>query len=266
MRIWVMAGLCLSLPAAAQAQAQSQAQTQNLAEHRLQENWVGSDGNSRIAQISLRFDRPDGADPAMVRRLELNWSDYPYQQGNFPVPVGDAEVRATVKLTLSVDDQGVPQACTVQEPSGVAGFDDHACPHLLRYLRFYPALTDGGERTGGTLDVAVGYRSGRIMVENPAGGGPTAEVPRPVPVTPIDAASVGFGPDDGLPRNIYGISGALRVETDGSVSACTLDTPTQVDAFDLAACNRLRAIQFQPARERNGTPVATDYAFWVSRR
>lgn len=89
--------------------------------------------------------------------------------------------------------------------------------------------------------------------------------PTPKPLAPIDAAAIGFGPGDGLPATVYGTSGSLRVEADGSVSGCMLAAPTQIDAFDLKICERLRAWKFEPARDRDGRIVASDYRFGMSR-
>ena len=103
-------------------------------------------------------------------------------------------------------------------------------------------------------------------MQTAAGGTvPTPRRPAPKPLAPIDAAAIGFGPGDGLPATVYGTSGTLRVEDDGSVSGCMLAAPTQIDAFDLKTCERLRAWKFEPARDRNGRAVASDYRFGMSR-
>ena len=250
--------LGLIVPATAFAQA---AHTPKLGE-----SWVGKDGNQREAQIGLYIDRGDAPDPQLVRGLELNWRDFPYQQGAFPVPVTDTDEDADVSVMLDVDATGVPLACRVSKPSGRPAFDTHACPHLQRYIRFYPALNRAGTRLGGTLAIRVRYTAGRVRVQTLAGGPvPMPWRPTPKPLAPIDAAAVGFGPGDGLPATVYGTSGSLRVEADGSVSGCMLAAPTQVDSFDVKMCERLRAVKFEPARDRDGQVVASRYSFGVSR-
>lgn len=250
--------IALIFPAIALAQAASPP--------KLGESWVGKDGNQREAQIGLQIDRSADADPELVRGLELNWRDFPYQQGAFPIAVSETDESEAVGIVLDVAATGVPQSCRVASASGRAAFDSHACPHVMRYVRFHPALNRSGTRLGGTLAIRVRYFAGRVRVETAAGGPPpTPWRPMPRPLAPIDAAAIGFGPGDGLPATVYGTSGTLRVEADGSVSRCMLAAPTQIDAFDLKICERLRAWKFEPARDRNGRAVASDYRFGMSR-
>ncbi len=234
---------------------------------KLSEPWVGADGNQREASIGLQIDRGDEPDPELVRGLEINWEDFPYQKGRFPVPVSDADDHnVAVGISLDVAATGVPQSCRVAAPSGTAAFDNHACPHLMRYLRFYPALNRSGTRLGGTLAIRVRYTAGRVRIETMAGGVvPMQWRPTPKPLTPITAATIGFGKGDGLPSSVGGTSGSLKVEADGSVSGCMLAAPTQVDAFDIKMCERLRAVKFEPARERDGRAVPSRYRFGMSR-
>lgn len=241
--------------------------TQAALSPKLGEPWIGADGNQREASIGLQIDRSEEPDPELVRGLQINWEDFPYQKGRFPVPVTDADDHSVaVGILLDVAATGVPQSCRLAAPSGKAAFDDHACPHLMRYLRFYPALNRSGTRLGGMLAIRVRYTAGRVRVQTLAGGVvPMASRPTPRPLTPINAATVGFGPGDGLPESVGGTSGSLKVEADGSVSGCMLAAPTQVDAFDIAMCERLRAVKFQPARERDGRAIAARFSFGVAR-
>ena len=234
---------------------------------KLGEPWIGADGNQREATIGLQIDRSAEPDPQLVRGLEINWKDFPYQQGRFPVAVADADDHnVAVGILLDVAATGVPQSCRIAAPSGKSAFDGHACPHLMRYVRFYPALNRSGTRLGGTLAIRVRYTAGRVRIETAAGGVvPMAARPSPRPLTPINATTVGFGPGDGLPPTVYGTRGSLKVEADGSVSGCMLAAPTQVDAFDIKMCERLRAVKFEPARERDGRAVAARYSFGMSR-
>lgn len=234
---------------------------------KLGELWVGADGNQREASIGVQIDRSAEPDPELVRELQVNWKDFPYQQGRFPVAVADADDHSvTVGITLDVAATGVPRSCRVATSSGKAAFDDHACPHLMRYVRFYPALNRLGTRLGGTLAIRVRYTAGRVRMETAAGGlMPRVARPTPKPLTPINAATVGFGPSDGLPASVGGTSGSLKVEADGSVSGCMLAAPTQVDAFDIKMCERLRAVKFEPAREPDGRAVPARYNFGVGR-
>lgn len=234
---------------------------------KLGEPWIGADGNQREASIGLQIDRSDEPDPELVRGLQINWKDFPYQQGRFPVRVADADDHnVAVGILLDVAATGVPQSCRIAAPSGTAAFDDHACPHLMRYLRFYPALNRSGTRLGGTLAIRVRYTAGRVRIESAARGVALMVArPMPKPLTPINAATVGFGPGDGLPASVGGTSGSLKVEADGSVSGCMLAAPTQVDAFDIKMCERLRAVKFEPARERDGRAIAARFSFGVAR-
>lgn len=241
--------------------------TQTALPPKLAEPWIGADGNQREASIGLQIDRSTEPDSEFVRRLEINWKDFPYQQGRFPVAVADADdYSVTVGVSLDVAPTGAPQSCRIAATSGKVAFDDHACPHLMRYLRFYPALNRSGTRLGGTLAIRVRYTAGRIRMDTAAEGVmPMVARPTPKPLTPISAATIGLGKGDGLPPTIYGVSGSLKVEADGSVSGCMLAAPTQVDAFDMQICERLRAVKFEPARERDGRAVAARYTFGVER-
>jgi len=234
---------------------------------KLAEPWIGADGNQREASIGLQIDSSAEPDPELVRELEINWKDFPYQQGRFPVAVAGADdYNVAVGILLDLAATGVPQSCQVVTPSGTAAFDNHACPHLMRYVRFYPALNRSGTRLGGTLAIRVRYTAGRIRMETAAGGVvPMSSRPTPRPLTPINAATIGFGKGDGLPNSVGGTSGSLKVEADGSVSGCMLAAPTQVDAFDIRMCERLRAVKFEPARDRDGRAVAARYNFGVER-
>jgi len=254
---WGAALLALTLPAAAQ-----DARTRMLGEE-----WIGADGNRRIAKVGLVLDQPWETDKELVRRLEINWRDFPYQKGPFPVPVGDEDIGVGLSVILDIDDTGIPRDCSGDVPSRRgAAYDDGACPHLLKYLRFYPALARDGTRKGGALRVKLFYSAGRIRSHTSGGSIPVPWQPTPKPLKPIDAAAIGFSAKDGLPANIGGVSGWLRVETDGSVSGCTLAAPTQIDRFDLGVCERLRAWRFQPAVDHAGKIVAADYYFGASRR
>lgn len=241
--------------------------TQTALPPKLAEPWIGADRNQREASIGLQIDSSAEPDPELVRELEINWKDFPYQQGRFPVAVADADdYSVAVGILLDVAATGVPQSCRVVTPSGTAAFDDHACPHLMRYVRFYPALNRAGTRLGDTLAIRVRYTAGRLRMDTVADGVvPMASRPTPKPLTPITAATIGFGKGDGLPSSVGGTSGWLKVEADGSVSGCMLAAPTQVDAFDIQMCERLRAVKFEPARERDGRAVAARYSFGMSR-
>lgn len=234
---------------------------------KLGEPWIGADGNQREASIGLQIDRSAEPDPELVRGLQINWKDFPYQKGRFPVAVADADDHSvSVGILLDVAATGVPRSCRIATPSGKAAFDDHACQHLMRYLRFYPALNRSGTRLGGTLAIRVSYTAGRVRVQTLADRvALTVARPMPRPLGPISAATVGFGPDDGLPASVGGTSGSLKVEADGSVSGCMLAAPTQVDAFDIKMCERLRAVKFEPARERDGRAIAARFSFGVAR-
>lgn len=241
--------------------------TQTALPPKLAEPWIGADRNQREASIGLQIDRSGEPDPELVRRLEINWRDFPYQRGRFPVPVSDADdYDVAVGISLDVAATGVPESCRVVATSGTTAFDNHACPHLMRYVRFYPALNRSGTRLGGTLAIRVRYTAGRLRIETVASGAvPMPWRPTPKPLSPINAATIGFGKGDGLPASIGGTSGSLKVEADGSVSGCMLAAPTQVDAFDIKMCERLRAVKFEPARDREGRAVPSRYTFGMAR-
>ncbi len=258
---WGVAALALILPMAAAAQ---EARTRMLGEE-----WVGADGNRRIAKIGVGLTQSFGEDKDLVRELEINWRDFPYQKGPFPVPIGEEDIDVDVSVFLDIDNDGVPRDCTGDVPSRRgAAYDDGTCPFLLKHLRFHPALTRDGARAGGKLRVNVHYSAGRIKAYTRLGGSiviPVRWTRPPKPAKAIDAAAIGFSPKDGLPAHVGGVSGRLQIESDGSVSGCGLSAPTQNDRFDLGVCERLRTWRFEPAADEAGTAMASEYRFSVER-
>ena len=234
----------------------------------LGEQWTGADGNMRLAQVMLDLGERNepASDPSIYRRLALNWQDYPYQKGPYPAAALALEQAGTVGVRLNIADDGAVRACTVVEPAQAPSLTAHACPHIRRYMRFHPVLTRNGERRGGAIDAKLSYAL-RPAIYAPAA--PTrSESPRtpPKPLERIDAATLGVGRGAKLPRHVGGIAAALRVEADGTVSACELRSPTYVDAVDKAACDRLFRVRFEPARDAGGQTVAATHPVSAARQ
>jgi len=153
----------------------------------------------------------------------------------------------------------------VTRPSGVPALDAHSCPHLLANAHFFPALGRDGTRLAATTDAVMSYTI-RMYVNGPGGDGgaaPPALRRQARPDAPITLQMLGIAPGTRPPVNVYGINAALAVGAGGEVTACTLTGPSQIDAVDKAACDRLMTLHFTPALDSAGQPVASRFAFGI---
>jgi TonB family protein len=219
-------------------------------------------GDSQQPQVALSLDEPQEAEPGLYRRIALNWRARTLQSGTYPAAAYAAGREGDVGLSLAIDDSGRLTGCSVTESSGEASIDAHACPHLTRNAVFHPALDDQGRRRGGTIAASLRYTI-RLYVNMPAPGGdaPTAGPARPPrPLEATGFASFGVAPGTRRPADVWGLGATLAVDEAGAVTACTMHSPSYVDAIDKAACDRLRAHRFEPARDSEGRAVTGRFA------
>ncbi|HEX8366737.1 MAG TPA: energy transducer TonB [Allosphingosinicella sp.] len=205
--------------------------------------------------IELRYQ----AVPGLYRRAEHNWRARRLQIGPYPAEAFAARREGTVYVRLVVDAAGRLTGCTVMQPSGAASLDRHACPHLMRYAVFHPALDDRGRRVPQTFGARLDYQLIPRMhapLFSPGDGSTPAR-----PLQSIDAATVGIDASTRRPPNVNRIDAALAVGADGAVTACTLTQPSLDDAIDRRFCDGARAVRFEPARDAQGRNVAGDYHF-----
>lgn len=228
----------------------------------LGETWTTADGLRRVAKISIAIERQGGPSPALFRSLALNTRDFPLEKGPYPREVLATEQGGTVGVKLTISDSGVPTACNIARPSGVVSLDAHTCPHILRYARFYPALTSEGRRAGGQVEATVIYSVVPWVPRIHPNGMPPPPIRMGKPASPLTSPDLAMSAalkGRALPQWIGSVGAILRVETDGGVSACALHRPTQIDDIDKALCDNLMPLRFTPAIDGSGQPVAAEY-------
>lgn len=218
------------------------------------------DGVNLLPSASLALDVPSGPQPGVYRQISLNWHDRPYHLGKYPSKAFAARRGGKVGLRLRIETDGRLAACSVTAPSGVAELDAHACPHLIANTGFHPGLDAKGRRFGGSVAASLTYSlSGSMNVLAP-GDVPPPEPHRDAkPPESITLATLGIGKDIKPRRSIGGISATLAIAADGNVAACTVESPTFIDAVDTEACSRLLAMRFRPAEDAAGRAVASRY-------
>ena len=221
-------------------------------------------GTNLLPQVGLTLEVPEGPQPGIYRQISLNWHDHELQVGTYPRKAFAAGREGAVGVSLAVEPDGRLSGCSVTRPSGVAEFDAYACRHLLAHAAFHPGLDSAGKRFGGTVPATFHYTLG-LSVHMPVPGGDAGVPAKPArPLGTIDLAALGIAKDYRPRPEIGGISATLAVEADGRVSACTVESPTFVDAVDAGACDRLLAARFSPAEDAAGQPVASRYTVSLS--
>lgn len=234
----------------------------------LGEKWTIANGIPRRADLRITLRYPDRPPPELIRRVALNLHDFPAEKGPYPQAALAGEQGGIVRVELTIADTGVPTACTVARPSGVAALDTHACPHVLRHIRFYPALTRDGRRMGATIEASLRYSVIPTLPRVSASGMLPVPLPRgkqALPLTSPEPAMTAVLSGRTLPPQIGSVGATLRVEADGRVSACILYRPTQIDEIDKALCERLTPIRFTAATDTDGQPFASNYPVAVLR-
>jgi TonB family protein len=217
--------------------------------------------------VELYLEHPEAAEPGFYRRIEIGPNERLLQNGFYPAPAFAARRTGLVVLSIAVDAAGRITGCRVTVPSGAASLDAHACPHLRRTARFYPALDETGARRGGTVTARLNYL---LTLERYAPAfmpAPTGLPSPPRPVTQLTSELAGIPVGTPLPDGISSVVGWLGVDAQGRVAACTLFLATWVDRLDRQICDGLRrAARFEPARDREGRAVAGTHLFglgWV---
>ena len=221
------------------------------------------DGVNVLPQVGLTLDVPDGPQPGVYRQISLNWHDRKLQTGTYPRKAWAARREGAVGLSLAIEPDGRLSGCSVARPSGDTEFDAYACRHLLANVAFHPGLDAAGKRFGGTVPATFRYMLA-LGMQMPFRAGDPALAKEAKPLQPIDLAAVGIAPDFRPRPEIGGLSATLAVEADGRVSACTVESPTFVDAVDAEACDRLLAVRFDPARDAGGSPISSRYTVSLS--
>ena len=202
--------------------------------------WVDKSGNSRWAQMGLYLERERGVEPGIYRPVMFDWPAGDLQKGRYPGNIAvDEEADIRLRITVALD--GKLSACDIIEPAKIEAFNEHVCPHLIRYARFTPALSETGERVSKSYDAVASYELvPRITSALPPG----AEVS--IPIRPASLAvqptlaTAGIDSTTKRPPDIRYITAAIGVSPEGAVTGCTLYSATKDDALDKLICDSLK--------------------------
>lgn len=215
--------------------------------------WVDKDGNSRRAQIGLDLESERGVEPGIYRPVMFDWPAGDLQKGRYPGNfVKDEEGRVQVRVTVGLD--GKLSACDIIEPAKIETFNQHVCPHLIRYARFIPELSENGERVSKSYNAWARYE---LVPRTTSALPPSAEVSIPIrptslavrPTFPILPASLavqptlataGIGSTTTRPPDIRYIAATFGVSAEGSRTGCTLHSPIKDDALVKLICDSLK--------------------------
>jgi TonB family protein len=202
--------------------------------------WVDKKGDSRRAQMGLDLERERGAEPGIYRPVTFDWPAGDLQKGRYPGNIAkDEEGEVRVRVTVGLD--GKLSACDIIEPAKIAAFNQHVCPHLIRYARFIPALSDSGERVSKSYDAWASYElAPKFYTVAP----PTTVKSIPIReasfVVPPTLATAGIDSTTKRPPEASYIAAAIGVSAEGAVTGCTLHSPTKDDALDKLICDSLK--------------------------
>jgi TonB family protein len=202
--------------------------------------WVNGKGDSRHAQMGLYLKSERGVADGIYRPVQFQWPEGDIQKGPYPGSIA-ADEEGEVRLRVTIGADGKMAACEIVEPSAVEAFNGHACPHLIRYSRFIPALSDQGERLSKSYEAVASYElvpkfytaAPMVSADNPPVRKASLTAQPTLATAGIDASTV-------RPKDVSYIAAAIGVGKDGKVTGCTLHSPTEVDALDRQICDALK--------------------------
>lgn len=202
--------------------------------------WVNGKGDSRHAQMGLYLKSERGVAEGIYRPVQFQWPEGDIQKGPYPGNIA-ADEEGEVRLRVTIGADGKMAACEIVEPSKVEAFNGHACPHLIRYSRFIPALSDQGERLSKSYEAVASYElvpklytaAPMVSADNPPVRKASLAAQPTLATAGIDASTV-------RPKDVSYIAAAIGVGKDGKVTGCTLHSPTEVDALDRQICDALK--------------------------
>ncbi len=237
MKLWFASALLVSLIAGTAAQS---ADRKAKPKGELGSEWVNSQGNSRRAQISLQIESERGVAPGIYRPVKFDWPAGDLQKGKYPGNIAKEE-EGEVGLRVTIGLDGTVTACEITRPSGIAAFNDHVCPHILRYGRFVPALSDQGERVSKSYDAVASYElAPRFYMAAPAGPIEPAKIRRAQLVELPILATAGIDANTRRPPHVNYIAAVIGVGPDGKATGCTLHSATENDMLDKQICHSLK--------------------------
>lgn len=217
--------------------------------------WVGADGNMRHPQIGLVLKPPKRAD--IYRDAALDWKNANIQNGPYPPKALKAEKEGIVQLRLTISADGKPLECSVTVSSDVPEFDAHACPQIISFARFHPALNSDGARTEITQEATLSYQLRLyIQVPSPFAVFETTPAVRAKVAVPVALETLGITEALKTKTSHYGVGAWVTVGTDGKPLRCWMASPTFNDEIDYQVCDRLmKDVTYTPAHDKDGQAV-----------
>lgn len=91
---------------------------------------------------------------ATPRRNPGEW----IRTGDYPSDLWQRGAQAVVHFRLSLDNEGLPTACKVQQATGPEAFGELVCSLLMRRARFHPALDASGKSIASYWSETVSFK------------------------------------------------------------------------------------------------------------
>lgn len=225
------------------------------------------DGSKLYLTIGLLLSYPSEADPKLYRRVWLDRDPNPIAQGPYPSDALKAGRGGWVSADLQIDESGVVTACEIKSRSGDKSIDQHACPHLLKYGKFLPALDTNGKRVKSNTEVDVHYDIrdnpylNYSMLDREIHPSVRAKLNKQ-----MTSDEAGIPSKMKFPKYTI-IDGFVRINPNGLITACTVRYSTKSDSLDKGICDRLmKSGPHTPARDSRGQATADDIQFEISVR
>jgi hypothetical protein len=226
--------------------------------------WVGKDGNMRHPQLGLDLPSAWEPEPGLYRQPAFNWRASSLQTGPYPAAPLKADKEAQIALVLNIDKEGTLTGCALEPVDIDPAFAAHACPHLLKYASFYPALNNRGERIAVSVKATLRYQ---LQLRYYSVAGPDLMIAKPAELTEKPSvAAFGITEKTKRPANVEAFSAAVRVDINGKAVACNMTNPTYDDSIDARVCDKLmKDVTYKPAQDHKGRAVvdiATPFWRW----
>lgn len=210
--------------------------------------WVDRNGDGHRAQMGLELESERGASPDVYRPVTFDWPAGDLQKGRYPGNIAkNEEDEVGLRVTIGID--GKLSACEISRPAKIQAFNGHICPHLMRYARFIPALSDKGERISRSYNAVASYElAPKFYTVAPSGPSKPVPVRGATLITPPSLATAGIDAQTKRPSDVSYIAASIGVNAGGTANACTLHSATNVDELDKHICDSLKKnLAFRPA-------------------
>jgi hypothetical protein len=227
------------------------------------------DLSSRKTKVATMYLFWNAYEQDFMREPAIDEANDKIETGPYPNKDQSAQDH-NLQVNLSISEAGVVTNCEILQPSQVQSINDHACPHMIRYARFHPALDMEGQPIASSGEVAVYYS---IFTYNPK------KIPKPPqlmqvpavfngepnrseagPVRKITAADLGLTPDLIAKHKIGWISLSVDVDENGMAHRCKFQTATHDNALDRDICAKMVQQKFNPTIDYSGEPRSGYYS------